>query len=107
MPEDNICLVFSIDFIELPEELWFICGNSLMDALKYKGGKGLEGAARIMLRHAVAALLNINHPDVDYPVSGVELISVVNSYLTERDRDDILFKAGVIAGYNEWLCPLD
>ncbi|GAG00799.1 unnamed protein product, partial [marine sediment metagenome] len=41
--------------------------NTLLDALYYNGGSGELGAARILLRAAVAAVLNAVSLDVNYP----------------------------------------
>jgi hypothetical protein len=39
--------------------------NTLMEALNFGGGKGVEGAAKILFRAAVAAILNATHPNLD------------------------------------------
>lgn len=45
--------------------------ETLLSALQFKGGKGDEGAARILLRAGVAALLNASfHERMNYPVGG-------------------------------------
>ena len=53
--------------------------NTLLDALNYGGGSGVTGGARILLRAAVAALLNAAHPDIDYPRTPAEIIADVNA----------------------------
>lgn len=83
--------------------------DTLLDALKYKGGKDMLGAVRIFLRHAVAALLNIAHYDVSYyyPHDQDYFLWWANKYLEEDDREAILTKAGRYALWNEANCPLD
>lgn len=62
--------------------------DSLIDALGYKGGSTLSGGAQILLRAAVAALLNKAYYGSDYPVgtSTTDLISQVNTVLATGSR---------------------
>jgi len=73
--------------------------TTLMQALGFKGGRGLAGAAQILLRAAVAAVLNAGHPDINYPLSGSEIISRVNSALNS-DRSAMLNLASELDTYN-------
>lgn len=96
------------DFIGVPVELQPLAGDTLLQALKYKGGPGLLGGARIMLRHSVAALLNGAHPGVVYWSEGY-VLSMVNAVLSEPaiDRDSLLWLAEYWRFYNEeYPCPL-
>src|SRR4030042_5665584 len=52
-----------------PAELSYMAHDSLLDALMYRGGAGVEGAARIMLRAAVAGLLNFSPAGLTNPDS--------------------------------------
>jgi hypothetical protein len=75
-------------FTDAPSEL---TGDTLLDALKYKGGPGKLGGARILLRAAVAALLNEAHPGVEYPADDTkEVIDDVNEALRSQDRGTML-----------------
>ena len=65
-----------------------LANDSLDDALNYGGGNSLEEKAEILLRAAVAALLNELHPDVAYSVGGV--VGLVNDALASKDADTIL-----------------
>ena len=56
-PDDPLADVF--DTSGFPE----LDGKTLMDALKFHGGRGSLGMARNLLRHAVAAVLNHNSYD--------------------------------------------
>ena len=86
--------------------------DSLMDALRYHGGRGYLGAARILLRTSVAALLNIEHPAVRYHghdfgfVNSCVLQAEVNAALDFGDRNSMLDLAEELDGYNNWYCPL-
>lgn len=102
LPNDLVGSVFT-----LPVELSGLAGDTLLDALKYKGGNGIEGAARILLRYAVAALLNAAHPDVTFPVSEAGVIMLTSNFLGSLDRDMIIFKAGWFQAKIEWFCPLN
>jgi hypothetical protein len=80
--------------------------TTLLDALSFKGGSTLEEAKQILLRHAVAALLNAAHPDVDYDMTTAEVIALVQTALASGDREDILAAKDTLAGLNEEGCPL-
>src|SRR3954465_8083321 len=63
-PTDTVGSVFT-----LPASLSSLSGETLLAALDGTGGDGstLEGAAAILLRAAVAGLLNATDANVDYP----------------------------------------
>ena len=73
---------------------------TLLEGLSFKGGHTIEGAAGILLRAAIAAVLNAAHPDVDYPLSLSDIQTQVNSALDNQDRDTILGLASELDGYN-------
>jgi len=81
--------------------------DTLMDTLNYRGGRGLEGAARNLLRHATAALLNTCDTNVDYPVWETLIIDLTNAVLTTEDTDFIQELHSVLAEFNEYGCPID
>ncbi len=91
-----------------------ISGATLHQALMFPGGSGKEGAARILLRAAVAALLNSAHSGVDYSLSTAQVISMVNQALmdaaAESDvtvaRSILLTLAGTLDEENNAGCPL-
>jgi hypothetical protein len=62
--------------------------DTLIEALKYKGGGNLSGMAQTLLRAAIAAILNSAHPEVNYPLPVGKIINNVNSALIE-DRDNM------------------
>ena len=71
-----------------------LASATLLDALNFGGGGGVDGAARNLMRAAVAALLDASHPGVDYPRTPVQVVSQVNSALASGDRDTMLTVAG-------------
>lgn len=94
--------------------------DNLLDAVSYKGGKGDEGAARILLRAAVAALLNAsfheeqNSPDVGsdgelllpdgrvlFPHSSEVIMGLVNGLLFAPNRSAMLMVAEELDAVND------
>jgi hypothetical protein len=78
---------------------------TLLEALSFKGGPTVQDAKNILMRAAVAALLNSFA--VDYPLSPDEVVDMVNEALASNDRDTILALAGVLDANNNLGCPLD
>jgi hypothetical protein len=78
--------------------------DTMLQALSYKGGPRLDGAAKILLRAAVAAVLNAAHPLVNYPLTLDEIIYQVNSALDSEDRDTMLDLAFDLDTYNNYGC---
>jgi cysteine-rich repeat protein len=83
-----------------------LADDSLLTALQYQGGAGATGGARVLLRAAVAALLNESNPDVDYSIDGV--IALVNTALATGDRSTMIALAGLLDAANNGPggCPL-
>jgi hypothetical protein len=88
--------------------------DTVRDALSYKGGGGLEGAERILLRAASAAWLNIGTGAFDYEFgTEAQLIAAVNAAIDSGSRSDMLNLASVLDAFNnaeddEGIhCPLD
>jgi hypothetical protein len=67
--------------------------NTLLQALNFTGGTSTTGAAKILLRAGVAALLNAAHPDVDYPSTTGQVIADVNAALASLNRSTMLTAA--------------
>lgn len=83
-----------------------LSNNNLMQALEFKGGNDLVGGAQILLRDAVASLLNASNPDVNYPMTTANIITDVNSALASNDRDTMLNLAKTLNDNNELGCSL-
>ena len=78
--------------------------DTLSTALSYGGGSGLEAAKQILLRQAVAALLNAAHPDVDLRSTTAEVIAAVNAALGSGSRAAILATKDELTAANEAGC---
>jgi len=102
-PAQNVSSVFNVSSCKDIENL---AGDTLLEALEYPGGDGTVGAARILLRAAVAALLNTAHPDVGYLHTEGYVINAVNSALASCDRDTMLSLAMQLDKDNNAGCPL-
>jgi hypothetical protein len=85
-----------------------LSGETLLDALQGGGGPGLVGAETILLRAAVAALLNSSNTTVHFPFTTSAIISAVNAAIATGDRDVILALATILDNANNGVggCPL-
>jgi hypothetical protein len=79
---------------------------TLIQALEFNGGDGVDGGARILLRNAVASVLNAAHPQINYPLLETDVIGDVNGALASHNRDTMLALEGVLDGYNNLGSPL-
>jgi hypothetical protein len=86
-----------------------LASENLLAALQGGGGSGLAGAETILLRAAVAALLNASNSAVKYPLTSAQVISEVNTALASGDRDTILLLGSRLDGFNNGQggCPLN
>jgi hypothetical protein len=80
--------------------LYDLDDESLLQALQAGGGDGLDGAARILLRAAVASLLNSSVTDVSFPMTSAEIIDAVNDALASQDRSEMLALASELDDLN-------
>lgn len=102
LPADSVNSVWS------DADLYGLGDESLLDTLGGGGGRGNLGAAKILLRAAVAGLLNASHPDVDYAgLSESTLISTVADALASEDRNTMISLAGSIDTANNAGCPIN
>jgi hypothetical protein len=101
-PDQTLGSVFTLtgDFAGL-------AGVTLLEALSFEGGPELTDAAEVLLRQAVAALLNAASPEVDYPLTVGEIVDAVNDALASGDRETILALAEELDALNNLFCPLD
>jgi hypothetical protein len=79
---------------------------TLLAALDGAGGTDLIGAAEILLRAAVAAILNAAHPGIQYARTAASVIADVNAALATMDRDTMLALAAQLDTDNNAACPL-
>jgi len=101
-PDQPLWTVFG----EFPDALSSLEEDTLLDALQYPGGPGLEGAARIMLRQAVAALLNEHHHRISHYTWGT-VERLVMEALEDPDRDALIVLSAYFMYENELGCPLN
>ena len=80
--------------------------RTLRQALSFQGGPGLAGMARNLLRHSVAGLLNILHPDIEYPLTEGQVISRTNTALNSGSRAQMEAQKNEFARFNSLGCPL-
>ena len=74
--------------------------DTAMDMLRYKGGSGIEGAQRILLRAYVASYLNRGVWS-DFPNEDAVVIEAIHS----GDRAFMLNVASDLDGFNNGVCP--
>ena len=79
--------------------------KTLLEALNFPGGDTLREKAQILLRAAVAALLNASHPDVNYPRSALEVIDDVNNALASQNVVTIINLAEALDADNNLGSP--
>jgi hypothetical protein len=84
-----------------------LASQTLLQTLQGGGGPGTLGAARVLLRAAVAALLNAAHSGVDYPRTASSIISDVNAALASNNRNTMLNLAAALDRDNNLGCPLN
>jgi len=74
--------------------------DTLIKVLKYPGGSGVIGAARILLRNAVASVLNARHSYINYPMLEADIIAEVNDALGSHDSAVMLDLEEILDQYN-------
>jgi hypothetical protein len=80
--------------------------TTLVAALAGGGGPGVTGGAKILLRAAVAALLNTTSLS-GYPLTTAQVISQVNTALASNNRNTMLTLATTLDNNNNLGCPLN
>jgi len=98
--QDLVGNVFYLPYADLADD-------TLLQALRYGGGNELEGAAKILLRQAVAALLNASNPSVQYRFPINVVLYRTNKALASYDREIMIQQSAYFEAYNEIGCPLN
>ena len=82
---------------------------TLLNALQMGGGETVPDKAEMLVRAAVAAVLNAEHPDVAYGLTSAWIVAAVHSALDSRDATAIIGLAGKLdkANNGENGCPLN
>ena len=83
-----------------------LANATLLQALSFTGGSGVVGAERILLRAAVAALLNAKDADVDYALTVSQIRKQVSAALATDNRQTMLDLAASLDRLNNAGCPL-
>jgi hypothetical protein len=81
-------------------------GTLMDDALSFKGGPSVQDAKNLLMKQAVAALLNAATPGMFYPLDVAHVISETNTALATGDRGKILDEAARLGGFNSLEGPL-
>lgn len=85
-----------------------LAAETLLDALNGGGGPGLLGKETILLRAAVAALLNASSSNVSYPYTSTQIITAVNAALASGNQTTISNLATLLDNANNGSggCPI-
>jgi hypothetical protein len=92
------------EIFEIPDKpLWdlLIGSKTLLEALNFHGGPLVFGKARILLRAAVAGLLNAAHPDVYYLYKDYDIFWLVNYPLKIANKNKMIINKDKIEAQNE------
>ena len=102
-PSQTVSSVFNV-----PGSLAPLGNATLLQALSFPGGDGLSGGARILLRAAVAGLLNISNATIDYGGVKATFISRTNAALASGSRARMITLATEFdTRNNQGTCPLN
>lgn len=97
------------DFAGTPTAVAAYADTTFEEALRLRGGSGLDGATQILLRAAVAATLNAAHEGLGYPLRRAGqngIFAQVNAALASGDRQTMLDLAKYLDRLNNLGCPL-
>jgi hypothetical protein len=100
-PSQLLSTVFS------PTGLGTLGSKTLFEALNFGGGSTLTEKKQILLRIAVASLLNSAHPDVDFAQTTAQVISSVNAALESNNATTIETLKNQLDALNNSGCPLN
>ena len=83
--------------------------STMIQALNFNGGNGLDGAARILLRAATAAWLNAAHEGVAYSLRRADIFPQLKAALASGNRQQMLDLAAALDRANNAPggCPMN
>jgi hypothetical protein len=81
--------------------------STLLQALKFGGGSSITAKKQILLRAAVASLLNASHPGVEFDQTAAAVIASVNAALASNNAGTIIGLATTLDDSNNAGCPLN
>jgi hypothetical protein len=96
-------------FVGAPDEVAQFQDITMLEALQGGGGRGLEGATKILVRAAAAAYLNAAHEGLGYPLrrnNAGGLFDELAAALRSGDRHQMLDLARELDDLNNLGCPL-
>jgi hypothetical protein len=93
-PTDTVLSVFGSDVLSPLDSA------TLLEALSFGGGPGVLGAQKILLRAAVAGLLNAAHPDINFDMTPTTFLNQYVLPFLSGNRAAILDQAEIIDGWN-------
>jgi hypothetical protein len=97
---ENTTQTMTVHSVFSNASLYVSSTDTLLDALQYQGGNSEAGAAQILLRAAVAGVLNARHPCINYPILESTIIEEVNKALGSHNRDTMLYLKNIIEECN-------
>jgi hypothetical protein len=100
-PSQALSSVFS------PTGLGTLGSSTLHQALSFGGGSTITAKKQILLRAAVASLLNAAHPGVAFGSTPAQVVSAVNAALESNNKDTIVNLATVLDRRNNGGCKLN
>jgi hypothetical protein len=84
-----------------------LASTTMLQALQGGGGPSITDKKKILLRAAVASLLNAAHPGVDFSMTTAQIITAVNAALESNDPVTILNLATDLDRRNNGGCALN
>jgi hypothetical protein len=83
-----------------------MAASTLRAALRFRGGAGLLGAAKDLVRAGTTALLNAGHPRLEFSLTQTQVVTKVDMALRGRDPAAILDVVRELDALNAASCPL-
>ncbi len=99
-PTDTIGATFHLTTAQTP-----YASNTLLEGLNFQGGPGVLGGERILLKQAIAGLLN-SSAGLDYGAGTTEIIGITHNAILSGSRDTMITRAGQFNTRNNVVCPL-
>jgi hypothetical protein len=93
-PSDTLESVFDIP------DSFGLDSYTLDQALDFHGGDTVAEKAQILLRNAVASVLNAAHPNINYPLTLAEVIEEVNAAVATENAATMGVLEAILDGYN-------
>jgi hypothetical protein len=100
-PSQALSTVFS------PTGLGTLGSSTLGQALAFGGGPSLVAKKQILLRAAVASVLNAAHPDISFGRSPAEIVTATNAALTNGTAASVIALAEALDRDNNQGCELN